>query len=73
LATGSDLHDFSLNTDYQYQQVNAFLNPIFNSTANLRLTQPLLRGAWESYVKGPVRQARIAVRESEEAWRLGRC
>ncbi len=53
LATGAT-YDFSLNTEYQYQQENAFLNPIFNSTANLRLTQPLLRGAWESYVKGPV-------------------
>jgi len=68
LATGAT-YDFSLNTDYQYQQENAFLNPIFNSTANLRLTQPLLRGAWESYVKAPIEQAKISVQESVESWR----
>lgn len=56
LATGAT-YDASVFSFYQFQQQGSAFNPVWSATANFRLTQPLLRGAWSDYAEAEERAA----------------
>ncbi len=56
LATGAT-YDASFSNFYQFRQGGGPFNPIWSSTGSLRLTQPLLRGAWSDYAEAEERAA----------------
>jgi outer membrane protein len=56
LVTGAT-YDVSVFDFYQFQKSGNAFNPIWSTTANLRLTQPLLRGAWSDYAEAEERAA----------------
>jgi outer membrane protein len=69
LATGGIL-DLSLDLSRSKSNSSfATLNPAYNSSATLDLTQPLLRGFGPAVVRAPITTAQIEARAAEEDYR----
>jgi outer membrane protein len=62
-------YELSMNSNYVDREAGGLVNPSFNTTTRLQVTQPLLRAAWEQYNLTPVRQARYAEGQSRERFR----
>jgi outer membrane protein TolC len=68
LATGAT-YDASVFNFYQFQKDGSVFNPVWSTTANLRLTQPLLRGAWSDYAEKEERAAIRGLAEARQVFR----
>jgi outer membrane protein len=68
LTTGAT-YDLTLGQGYRYLQGGGAINPLYTNTSRLILTQPLLRGAWESYQCAPVDLARNTVQQTRQVTR----
>lgn len=68
LASGT-AYDLTFRTDYSKREQQTGLNPIYASSVNLTVTQPLLRGAWSAYGEAPVELARLGAAAREQGYR----
>lgn len=68
LETGLS-YELTFRSDYSKQAEETGLNPIFNNSTTLNLTQPLLRGAWSGYGQAPAELARLTALGARQTFR----
>lgn len=68
LVTGTT-YDLSVFNFYQFDKDGGAFNPIWSTTAQLQMSQPLLRGAWTSFGEYEERSAFNRVAQARQTYR----